>query len=149
MDNFQKALQMAAAAFMFVIAATVTIRLYSSLIQNTERIIVASDINNMASEYAIMEDRDYTRKIKKDEIIMTVLDIENNRSYLDSVEIIASNGSSFTFTVAGEGEYVDGNISRNTQKELNSWLAMDRDKASTYTASYDDRTKTLVYTYNQ
>lgn len=128
MENGQKALQMAFAAFLFVIAATTAIFLYTTLINNAKRIMVISDNNNMSAEYVDYTTNDFTRYISKDEIVMTILDIENNKSYIEKIVVINNNTTS-TFD------------SSNTKK-LSSWLTS---ASKSYTSSYDEKNKILKY----
>ena len=130
MDNSQKALQMAFAAFLFVIAATTAIFLYTTLIINAERIMVISDNNNMSAEYVDFGYTDYTRYIDKDEVIMTILDIENNKSYIDKIIV-----DGFTFNSTDTQEHI--------RVDLKSWLIT---ASSTYTSTYNVQNKTLKYT---
>lgn len=129
MDNSQKAIQMAFAAFLFVIAATTAIFLYTTLINNAKRIMVISDNNNMSAEYVDFEYSDYTRYINKDEVIMTILDIENNTSYIDKITV-----DGFTFNSTDSQEDI--------RSDLESWLISS---SSTYTSTYDIQNKTLKY----
>ncbi len=130
MENFQKALQMAAAVFLFVIAATTSVFLYSTLITNTEKIIVISDNNRTSSEYAIPEDGDYSRKITRDEIIMTILDFENNTSYYNKI-IVKDNNKDYTFTNNDPSDLLS--VSSNNKYTCNYY-----DKTLTYTLSNID-----------
>lgn len=98
MDNSQKALQMAFAAFLFVIAATTAIFLYTTLMTNAKQIMVISDNNNMSAEYVDYTNESSKRYISKDEIVMTILDIENNKSYIDKIIVVYNKDVKYTFT---------------------------------------------------
>lgn len=123
MDNSQKALQMAFAAFLFVIAATTAIFLYTTLMTNAKQIMVISDNNNMSAEYVDYQNSSSKRYILKDEIVMTILDIENNKSYIDKIEV-----DGYTFPGAKLSNW------------LNTVTATDR-----YRSTYDDTNKILKY----
>lgn len=133
MDNFQKALQMAFAVFLFVIAATTAIFLYTKLNENTDMILLISDRNRSSAETAsTMLGDDSIRYATKAEVIMTILDIDNNKSYLNEIEILTSGGASVHTYEVNNGE----NNLRNIGK-INSEF---------YSKRYDDSDKTLTYT---
>lgn len=129
MDNSQKALQMAFAAFLFVIAATTAIFLYTTLMTNAKQIMVISDNNNMSAEYVDYTNESSKRYISKDEIVMTILDIENNKSYIDKI-IVKNEDSEYTFT--------------SDMKDLNSKLNTISSTGK-YRSTYDDTNKILKY----
>lgn len=129
MDNSQKALQMAFAAFLFVIAATTAIFLYTTLMTNAKQIMVISDNNNMSAEYVDYTNESSKRYISKDEIVMTILDIENNKSYIDKI-IVKNEDSEYTFT--------------SDMKDLNSSLNAIS-ATGKYRSTYDDTNKILKY----
>lgn len=129
MDNSQKALQMAFAAFLFVIAATTAIFLYTTLMTNAKQIMVISDNNNMSAEYVDYTNESSKRYISKDEIVMTILDIENNKSYIDKI-IVKNEDVEYTFT--------------SDMKDLNSELNAISSTGK-YRSTYDDTNKILKY----
>lgn len=136
MDNFQKALYIGAAAFLFVIAASISIALYSSLIEGSKNVMLASDASRNSVEYATVISDDVTRKIYKDEIIMTILDFEKNSSFIDTIKIVRNSN-----------EYI---FSDNTN-DFTTWLQNSNDTdeyISSYVVNSIDGTGTLIYTLN-
>ena len=132
MDNFQKALYMGAAAFLFVMAASVSIVLYSSLIESSKNVMLASDSSRNSAEYATVINGDFDRKIHKDEIIMTILDFEKNSSFIDTIKIVR-NGIEYS------------------TNDFETWL-QDSSNNDEYISSYIVNSKdgkgTLIYTLN-
>ncbi|MBR4110901.1 MAG: hypothetical protein IKK43_04370 [Clostridia bacterium] len=137
MDNSQKAIQMAFAVFFFVIATTTAIFLYTNLIENAEAILLISDRARMSAENALADDISYKRYITRDEVIMTILDIENNKSYLDKIEFRKGNGD-LLYTFLPDTD---------TQNFQNlKYLVSNFTKNSMYFSEYKD--KTLIYTFH-
>lgn len=136
MDNFQKALYMGAAAFLFVMAASVSIVLYSSLIESSKNVMLASDASRNSAEYATVINGDFDRKIHKDEIIMTILDFEKNSSFIDTIKIVRNSN-----------EY----IYNNSTNDFKTWLQNSNDTdeyISSYIVNSIDGKGTLIYTLN-
>lgn len=144
MDNFQKALHLAAGVFLFVIAASVSIILYTGLIDNTKKIIIASDTNRNSAEY-VTDSADIAREIKKDEIILTILNIENNKSYIKKLIVNDKNNTPHEFLSESE----DGDdIKEANKNELEWWLGVDTNPLANYVSTYDDENMILTYNYN-
>ncbi len=137
MDNSQKALQMAFAAFLFVIAASTAIFLYTTLMTNAKQIMVISDNNNMSAEYVDYTSESSKRYISRDEIVMTILDIENNKSYID--EIIVEKNKDVNYTFTSDMKDLNGEL-----KKLLSTISSTDKYESTYKVSKENY-KTLTY----
>lgn len=134
MDNSQKALQMAFAAFLFVIAATTAIFLYTKLMSNAKRIMTFSDNNHTFAEYVDFENvTSYDRVINRDEIVMTILDIENNTSYINEIRV-------------GTYKFRQTDTQEDIKSDLVSWL--NSSGGSTYRSTYDEENKILIYSVN-
>ena len=133
MDNSQKAIQMAFAVFFFVIAASTAIFLYTSLIENTDNILLISDRNRSSTENILNAPEDSTRAINKEEVIMTILDIENNTSYLEKIVIRDSSGNLLYDFVPND----EHNMS-NLKLYINSNIIIGD-------LTYDNEDKTLTY----
>ena len=126
MDNIQKALQMSVAVLLFIIAATTAIFLYTNLMNNAERIMVISDSSSMSTERLDFSGESIIREIKKEEVAMTILDMENNASYVSEIIV---NGQSF-------------NTSMDLITEVSEWMPAGE---PTYNSTYNSNTKTLIY----
>ena len=126
MDNMQKALQMSVAVLLFIIAATTAIFLYTNLMNNAERIMVISDSSSMSTERLDFSGESIIREIKKEEVAMTILDMENNASYVSEIIV---NGQSF-------------NTSMDLITEVSEWMPAGE---PTYNSIYNSNTKTLIY----
>lgn len=133
MDNSQKAIQMAFAVFLFVIAATTAIFLYTTLIENTDNILLISDRNRSSTENILNAPEDSSREIKKEEVIMTILDIENNKSYFEKIEI-RDNSWNLLYEFATNDE---DNISKLKMYVNSSIIIGD--------IIYDEENKILIY----
>lgn len=139
MDNSQKALQMAFAAFLFVIAASTAIFLYTTLMTNAKQIMVISDNNNMSAEYVDYTDESSKRYISKAEIVMTILDIENNKSYITEVSV---DGYTFKSDISAKEK-------KEQEEKLKTWCngTSPNDKyTSAYDVDTDKNKKILTYT---
>lgn len=142
MDNAQKALQMAFAVFLFIIAATTAIFLYSVLMENSQEILRYSDNMDMTAETVLYgEEKTAVRTLDKasqQEVVMAVLDIDNNKSYIDSIVVSNDPGVEKTYTTSLNLNLK--NIATKPTDMINRYYKVE------YVYN-KDKIKTLKYTY--
>lgn len=74
MDNIGKAISMGGVALLFIIAASTSIFLYSSLLDYTKNIVTTSDHNNRAESASNLKENN-KRVITESEVIMALINI--------------------------------------------------------------------------
>lgn len=77
MDDVGKAIVMVAQVLMFVLAASVSIYLYSNLTNSAEQIFIGDEGSNRGDAIIGTEDLGTTRKVNPEEILMAILDLKS------------------------------------------------------------------------
>lgn len=109
MENAQKAIIMAGSVFMFVIAVSIAIYSYNTVIYVVESILTASEQYDQNVEgYGVVED-DVERYATQAEVVMTILSMQDADYTASKIIVKRSNGSELEFT-KGTGAELDDNL---------------------------------------
>lgn len=145
MEDIGKAIIMATNVLMFAFAATVSIYLYNTLTYSIDEIMLASNYSNRGDLIIGVEDTDYTRTVKKAEIVMAILDLKDKyeKTYDDSYKVkVGSNIYQYN--------YINDEIKINGISvgfdSTNFRLALNNISNSDYKLIYDSTGKVLEYT---
>lgn len=145
MEDIGKAIIMATNVLMFAFAATVSIYLYNTLTNSIDGIMLASNYSNRGDLIIGVEDTDYTRTVKKAEIVMAILDLKDKyeKTYDDSYKVeVGSNTYQYN--------YINDKIKINGISvgfdSTNFRLALNNISNSDYKLIYDSTGKVLKYT---
>lgn len=146
MEDIGKAIIMATNVLMFAFAATVSIYLYNTLTYSIDEIMLASNYSNRGDLIIGVEDTDYTRTVKKAEIVMAILDLKDKyeKTYDDSYKVkVGSN--IYQYNYINDEIKINDSISVGFDS-TNFRLALNNISNSDYKLIYDSTGKVLEYT---
>jgi len=100
MENAQKAIIMAGSAFMFVIAVSIAIYSYNTVIATVESILTSSEQYSQTVEgFTANEVKDVERYATREEVIMTILSMQD-KDYTPTTVYV--NGKEYSKTTGAE-----------------------------------------------
>lgn len=91
MENMQRALIMAGSVFMFIIAVSVAIFSYDTVMDVAKSILTSSEQYSRQSEYFVENTEDVERYVTKAEIIMAIYSMEDIDHVADTIKIDGLN----------------------------------------------------------
>lgn len=91
MENSFKALIMAASVLLFVIAVSIAMYTYSTLMATTDLILTNSESFAMSSESYTVLEQDTTRKISAAEVVGTIMSLQSKNGYIYNKVIVGTN----------------------------------------------------------
>ena len=108
MDDVGKAIVMVAQVLMFVLAASVSIYLYSNLTNSAEQIFIGDEGSNRGDAIIGTEDLGTTRKVNPEEILMAILDLKSEYENNDvTAEVKIKNSAEIiSYTYDGINEKI-------------------------------------------
>lgn len=135
MDNIQKAITMAGHVIMFLIALSIGINLYQTLMNVSDSVLLSSEEFSQRAEQAKYNmDEDFTRTITKAEVIGTLISFAEGNGFVANSIVI--DGNTFTKANIKDIFYV---------QNLNNKVTHSKYKVS-YAFSSDGSTVSVEYT---
>lgn len=145
MDDIGKALVMAVQVLMFVLAATVSIYLYSTLTDSIDSIMLANNYSNRGDAIVADQDTDTKRTATKAEVIMAILNLKDKyeKTY-DNAYTVQVGGRTYKYNNIEDAISING--ATYTFNTWNLWDKLDDIADSNYKLDYDENGKALIYT---
>ena len=113
---------MAGEVLMFLVAVSVGIYLYQTLIYAQDSILISSENYSREAEHTAI-DVDTVRKVKKDEVILTIINMIESTNTFEASEVIVKDGGhplKYSILPQPSDETID-----DKKKELRNIIARD------------------------